>query len=105
VIKGDETGTSVGSIPVQKGKADSVEAHVKEQISKVTKKGGGEGLSSEVLFDPYLTAPVKAGTKCGEIVYSFNGEVIGRSELITAADVERASLFDTIRKIKDLLAG
>jgi D-alanyl-D-alanine carboxypeptidase (penicillin-binding protein 5/6) len=104
-IKGDETGTVVGQIPIQKGTADFIDAAVKEQISRVVPKGNSaDGLSSEILLDAYVTAPVAAGSKCGEIVYTYNGEVIGRIDLVTKTDVGKASLFDMLRKTLDLIA-
>jgi D-alanyl-D-alanine carboxypeptidase (penicillin-binding protein 5/6) len=101
-IKGDETGTTVGQIPVQKGTVEFVDAAVKEQISRVVPKGGQDGLNSEILLDPFVTAPAPAGTKCGEIVYTYNGEVIGRIELVTKTDVQKASFFDMFRRTLEL---
>jgi D-alanyl-D-alanine carboxypeptidase (penicillin-binding protein 5/6) len=103
-IKGDEAGTVVGQIPVQKGTVDFIDAAVANQISRVVPKGGEDGLTAEILLDKSVTAPASAGTKCGEIVYSYNGEVIGRVDLLTKTAADKASILDMIRKTLGLAA-
>jgi D-alanyl-D-alanine carboxypeptidase (penicillin-binding protein 5/6) len=102
-IKGDEPGTVAARIPVQKGKGDFVDVALGAQISRVVPKGNQSSLEYEILLDPYVTAPAPAGTKCGEMVYTYGGEVIGRVDLLTKTDVSKASFFDMFRKMTDII--
>jgi len=101
-INGDDVGTIVGQIAVQKGTTAFVDAVVSETVSRIVPKGGQSGLTSEILLDEFITAPVAAGTRAGEIVYSYNGEVIGRATLITKTEVPRASFFDMLRRTLEI---
>ena len=45
------------------------------------------------------TRPLHEGQKLGEVIYSFGGKEIGRSELVAVDAVKKASLSDTIKKL------
>ena len=101
-VTGDAAGTIVGQIAIQKGTTDFADAAVKEHISRVGSKSGQTEVTAEILLDQFITAPTTAGTRCGEIVYTYNGEVIGRSDLITNTDIHRASFFDMMKRVLEI---
>lgn len=50
-----------------------------------------------------IKAPVKTGDVVGHIIYSMDGQEIGRSELVAGENVKKAGFFDYIKKtLKEL---
>lgn len=105
IVQGEEAGKIVGKIKINKGKEEFVEVAVKEQISEVAPKGSEMGMQPEVLIDECLAAPAASGTKAGEIVYTYNGQVIGKSDLVTTVDVEKATFIDTLKRLPVIMFG
>lgn len=62
----------------------------------------GEKLSDikkEVKLGKELKAPVKKGTKIGEVVYKLNGEKIGSVDIVADKNVEKAGFGDFLQKM------
>ncbi len=98
LASGEAPGTVVGKIPVLKGKAEDVDVVVKDMVNTIVAKGNSKTLAQDVQILTGINAPVKKGTKAGEIVYSFNDKEVGRSDLIVAEDVEIASNWEILQK-------
>lgn len=90
--KGLPAEEKMAEIPITKGMADTVDAVVKEEISFLLKKDSGKEWETKVETLPMVDAPVKKGEKVGEVVYTISGKEVGRADLITAEDVEKADL-------------
>ena len=90
--KGLPAEEKMAEIPITKGMADTVDAVVKEEISFLLKKDSGKEWETNVETLPIVDAPVKKGEKVGEVVYTISGKEVGRADLITAEDVEKADL-------------
>ncbi len=90
--KGLPVGEEVERIPVTKGMQDTVGAAVQEEISILMKKDAGGEWETKVEVLPNLDAPVQAGTKVGELVYTIGGEEVGRTGLVAAETVERTNM-------------
>lgn len=103
IVQGEPVGKIVGEVKVSKGKEETVEVAVKELVSEVAAKGSEAGLQSEILIDEAITAPAAAGTKAGEIVYTYNGEVIGKSDLITVVDIAKATFIDNLKRLPEVM--
>lgn len=101
-VEGDEAGTVLGSIEVAKGKVDLADAAVAETVGKVTAKGNAGEIESEIMLYDNIEAPAEAGMVCGEVIYTYDGEEIGRCDLVLTEDIERAGMGDTIRKLLQL---
>ena len=99
IASGDPAGMDRGQVIVNKGIMDSVGVVVREQISVIMPKGNHVRLDSRVELLDSLNAPVAAGTKAGEVIYISEGKEVGRSDLITAEDVERADLGHMMRRL------
>jgi D-alanyl-D-alanine carboxypeptidase (penicillin-binding protein 5/6) len=96
--KGDEAGTKKGEVEVYKGSKDKVEIIVERQVKNLIKKGKSSNLESKIEVIDGIKAPFKSGFKVGEITYYFDGEEVGRSNLITAESVNKAGLFKNVSK-------
>lgn len=90
--KGLPAGEKMAEIPVTKGKADTVAAVVKEEVSFLLKKDGGKDWETQVETLSLVDAPVATGEKVGELVYLINGEEVGRTDLVVAETVEKADI-------------
>lgn len=56
-----------------------------------------DGLEARVVLPESMDAPVAAGVRVGEVVYSSGGQVLRRVDLLAAADIPRGNIFIIIR--------
>jgi len=98
VVKGELAGTVVGEVPVAKGKNPTATAMVQELISNVTEKGNNSELDAQIILFENVAAPVEIGAVIGEIVYTYEGEEIGRTNLVAEEAVEKAGFGDIIKR-------
>ncbi len=99
IINGETPGTRVGEIPVYKGNEKTVTGEVSELVSWPVKKGAENSFESKLEIAENINAPFDKGTKLGEIIYYYEGEEIGRSDIVASDAVEKATLGDTIINI------
>ncbi len=92
ILFGKEAGTHVKEISVFKGQHEKVQTEVSQEFSATVKKGEGLKFDEEVNIQEYITAPFEKGTKVGEIIYSINGEEMGRSDIVTSEAMEKINL-------------
>ena len=98
VVKGELAGTVTGEINVAKGVLSTTPVMVEKTISNVTEKGNNSELEQTVAMADVVHAPVEAGAIVGEIIYTYEGEEIGRTNLVTEEAVEKAGLGDMARR-------
>lgn len=99
LIAKEEAGTTMGEIFISKGDVESVPVVIKEQTNMLAPKGKHVELDGEVIINETLTAPVEAGTIAGEVIYTWEGEEVGRSPLIVAEEIPRASASQMMDRI------
>ena len=99
VVRGQLAGTVVGQVPVSKGKDPIVDAMVAELISNVTEKGNNSELEAEIVLFDSVSAPVEAGNVVGEIIYTYEGELIGKTDLVAEEAVEKAGFVDMAGRV------
>ena len=78
-------------IAVRGGVADHVSLVAKQAVKVLVKKGEEKKVQVEVKVPDRVWAPLTTGQPVGEIVVSFDGAVIGKTEVIAAKDVAQAS--------------
>lgn len=91
VVSGAKQGDSAGEIPVSRGEHETVLLEVAEDINALIQKGGNEPEITYELTES-LCAPVEKGVKVGEAVYTLDGQVVAKADIITSEAVDRASL-------------
>jgi D-alanyl-D-alanine carboxypeptidase (penicillin-binding protein 5/6) len=89
----------MGEIKIYKGVAESSPVVIKEQVNMLAPKGKHVVLDGEVIINEALSAPVAQGHIAGEVIYTWEGEEVGRSQLIIPSDIPRASAGDMIGRI------
>ncbi len=98
VVVGEEKDKAITNLPISKSKVDEVTIYVKENVNTLVKKTSGE-ITKEAFVIDNLKAPIKAGTKVGEIVYKQGDEVVNRVDLIIKEDIEKATILTYIKKL------
>ncbi len=96
-----EDGQTLDSIPVELGMQTSVSVALADDMPILMEKAGAETLEREITLENSVQAPVKQGTKLGEVVLRRGDEEIARRDIIAAEDVERKGISAIYR---DLLA-
>jgi D-alanyl-D-alanine carboxypeptidase (penicillin-binding protein 5/6) len=99
IQKGDEAGKVMGKIKVFKGEVLEADIAVKTQVSTLIGKSNSIVMESHLEVLDAISAPCPAGSKAGEIVYTFEGKEVGRSDLITISDIDRVTLPEMVERL------
>lgn len=92
-------GDSIRRLKVHKGRVDEINIVVEEKLNILVKKGQTGNIEKEIILPDYIDAPLEKNQVVGEIVARIDNKEVGRVNLITSEEVERASLVNTFRKI------
>ena len=93
-------GVDCGTIEVLKGGAEFVQVKAASDVSALIKKGQGQDITEQKQVYESLEAPFDAGCKAGEIVYYFSdGSEAGKTDIITAQGVEKATIEQNINNV------
>ena len=79
-------------LPVINGKNDKVRVYNTEELAVITDKSECD-IQKRINLPRYVVAPVKRGDILGEVIYTKNGEEIGRINLISAENIKEKKLF------------
>jgi D-alanyl-D-alanine carboxypeptidase (penicillin-binding protein 5/6) len=96
---GEPAGAPKGSVKIYKGEVLQGDVVVKNQVACLVPKGKNHALDSRVEILPSVSAPVAQGAKAGEVIYFFEGKEVGRTDLVTAAPIRRASLRNMLDRV------
>ncbi len=86
-------------VAVSGGKADCVAVRAERSLYSFTKRGENGDIKTEIRLNKEIKAPLKKGTKIGEIVLYKNSVRIDEVDLITCEKVEKANLFDRFQDV------
>lgn len=87
------------TIPVEKGLKDEVAVKPGDVFSYVCLKGvKPEEITSEIVLEETLSAPIESGSRAGEITYYLGNKKIGSVEIVAAEDVGKAGFKDYLGK-------
>ena len=86
-------GSIVKEADVTKGVLSKVNLILEEDVGVLVKKGEGENIEQIINIDENLTAPISEGQKVGEVIYSLNGEEVGRTNIVTEKGIEKKTFF------------
>jgi len=91
LVSKEETGTAMGEIRVFDGMIENSPVVIKEQVNMLAPKGKHVVLDGEVILFDSPSAPVAQGYVAGEVIYTWEGEEVGRSQLVIPEDIARAT--------------
>ena len=86
-------GTVLKEVDVNKGVNSKVNLVLESDVGLLLKKGDDKNIEQTVNISENLTAPIYEGQKVGEIVYTLNGEEVGRSNIVAETTVEKKTFF------------
>ena len=90
-------------MPVVDGEKLSVPLKIEADVSALLRVDGGEHKSAEITKEldgcRDIHAPLQAGTVCGVVKFSRDGEVIAETPLVVGEDVDKASISTKILRI------
>jgi D-alanyl-D-alanine carboxypeptidase (penicillin-binding protein 5/6) len=75
------------------GKENDVQIGLPEAFNVTMPKGQANAIKTQLVVQPKLTAPLKAGQVVGKYVATFNGKVIAEKPLVALKAVEEAGFF------------
>ncbi len=93
-----EHGEIVGTVPVDKGAKDEVNAIISNPPGIVVPKTYSDNIKKEVTLYKSTPAPLKAGDIIGEMVISAAGEPIETIPVVAAEDVNKLNFWQAIWK-------
>ena len=99
VVECDNEGQNMGSTSVYKGKEPIVNGVLAKQANFVIKKGASKDIQKDIQIIQGVKSPISKGTKIGEVIYTYEGNEIGRIDILAEKDIEKASLNDIFKKL------
>jgi D-alanyl-D-alanine carboxypeptidase (penicillin-binding protein 5/6) len=99
LIAKEDEGTAMGEIKIFKGKKESVPVVIKEQTHVLVPKGKNTVVDGETIIMESLNAPVAKDRKAGEVIYTCEGQEVGRSQLVVSEEIEKANAQDIMGRL------
>lgn len=87
-----------GPAPVAGGVRESVRAVSDRAVEIYLDPDHRDRVAHRVILDKSLRAPVRAGQKVGEVVFTLEGDELARAGLVAAGEVEDQGLFYRLRQ-------
>jgi D-alanyl-D-alanine carboxypeptidase (penicillin-binding protein 5/6) len=88
-----EEGAALGKVRVWKGKGKVVDAITPQGLGATVEKGLEDQLTTTVNLRTDLEAPIRAGSKVGEVIFTAAGQEVGRADLVAKNDVPKGNIF------------
>ena len=90
---GPTIGTIIGQAPIKKGTEKQIDVATAETKAFVVPKASANSeLTYEMKIDESLMAPINKGQEVGQIIYYLDGQEVGEGKLVSASDVQKATL-------------
>ena len=86
-------GTVLKEADINKGVNSKVNLVLENDVGILIKKGEDKNVEQTTNITENLTAPIYEGQKVGEVVYSLNGEEVGKSNIVAETTVEKKTFF------------
>ena len=84
-----EKGEMLQSVTVTKGIQENVDLVFEEDIGVLLQKGEESQVSQTVNLEENIIAPIYEGQQLGEVIFTLNGEEVGRTSIIANDTVEK----------------
>jgi len=102
-VKLAEKGETMGTVVIEKGMPNLVNAVAPEDISVLVKKGERDTIRGELAYKDSISAPIAKGDQVGELVIYQKDAEIARYPIVAEEDVNKAGLLQIyLRMIKTL---
>ena len=92
----------VRTINVDKGINSTVDAILESDSGCLIPKGKSKTISTNIVLDDTISAPVSSGQKLGEVIYSIDNEEISRVNIVAKQEVKKLNLVNmSVRTIEN----
>jgi D-alanyl-D-alanine carboxypeptidase (penicillin-binding protein 5/6) len=99
-VYADENKEDFGSVEVAGGKEELVPVKAAGEFRYLDVKGMDfSQIEKSVVYMDNITAPIAEGDSVGQIVYRIGNNELGRVDIVSAKDVEKAYYIDYLKKI------
>lgn len=92
-------GDLIQTININKGTKSSVPIVLNSSTGALLKKGSDKNIEQTITIDENITAPITSDQKVGEIVYSCDGTIVAKSNLIIPVNVEKRTFLSILKEI------
>lgn len=92
-------GDIIASIPVEKGREESVDIMLEKDSYVLVPKGNKVSVEELPEYPDHLEAPILRGDKVGELVVKADGKEVDKINLIAKSTIEKGSIGTMLRKI------
>lgn len=97
----DEHNPLLQKVRVHGGKEEEISVKCERSSSIFAPKEEKSEVKIETILPEYISAPIKSGTKIGELVVYKEGVEIDRVPLLSAESVEKATFFDRLKDVAE----
>ena len=87
-------GDILKEVEVNKGVTPKLNLVIENDVGILVKKGEDKNVEQIVNIDENISAPITQGQKLGEMIFTLNGQEIGRSNLIAENSIEKRTFFN-----------
>lgn len=87
-------GDILKEIEVNKGVTPKLNLVIENDVGILVKKGEDKNIEQIVNIDENISAPITQNQKLGEIIFTLNGQEIGKSNLIAEINIEKRTFFN-----------
>ncbi len=92
----------VKTINVDKGTNSTIDAILESNSGCLIPKGKSKTISTNIVLDDTISAPVSSGQKLGEVIYSIDNEEISRVNIVAKQEVKKLNLVNmSVRTIEN----
>ena len=86
-------GTVLKEVNITKGVNSNVNLIFENDVGFLLKKGEDKNIEQTINVEENIMAPINEGQKVGEVVYTLNGEELGRTNIVAEKTVEKKTFF------------
>lgn len=99
-----QKGQVMGTVPVDKGSPQTVNAVTSSDISILVKKGEKQGITTKIETESLLKAPVKQGDEIGQLVVCKDDKELERYPLVAECTVDKVGIIEMyLRMLRTLI--
>ena len=88
-------GEIVNSIDIEKGVLDTVNVIYENDARSLVKKGEEDRIEQDIMLDMKINAPISKGQKLGEVVYTLDGNEVGKVALVAEDEVKKLNYINS----------
>jgi D-alanyl-D-alanine carboxypeptidase (penicillin-binding protein 5/6) len=89
----------INQLKVTKGKERTINVKPLDDVNVLVPKGQENSIEREVVLPEFVKAPIKEGERVGELLIKRDGQVVERVELVSDRTVEKAGLFEILKRM------